>query len=436
MRPETAGRLLAISWEMPPLSGPRAVQVTRTLVELGLRGWRSRVVCFGPRSTRYQQDFTLDVEAVSEGVVRLVRVASPEEAFFFRALWRLVPPVKHLPDEKRVWVPRALAAARRLLAEEPTDVIVSFARPWSDHLVGLQLHRETGLPWVAHFSDPWVDNPYERGPAWQRRRCAAMERAVIEAATQVAFVNRQTADRVMAKYPDAWRSRVHVVPQGFEPRPAAVSRVTGRSVTEAAGLALSEPEGRVEGLRIVYTGRFYDGIRTPEAFLQALAALHREASLDGRLTVEFVGAGMDGYERRARELGVDGLVRFAGRMPPEAAQQAAAGADVLLVIDAPSDGPSLFLPSKLVDYLPLRVPILGITPPEGPTADLLAALGYPVVAPDDVAGIGRALAQLLDAQAAGTLRASAQHDEVSAAYDIRETTRAFAEVLDTARGAR
>ena len=30
-------RLLAISWEMPPLSGPRAVQVTRTLVALGVR---------------------------------------------------------------------------------------------------------------------------------------------------------------------------------------------------------------------------------------------------------------------------------------------------------------------------------------------------------------------------------------------------------------
>lgn len=443
MTTASAGKVLAISWEMPPLSGPRAVQVTRTLVELGRRGWHSRVVCFGPRSDRYQQDYTVDVERESEGAVRLERVASPEEWFLFRALWRLVPPVKHLPDEKRVWVRRALTAARRLLAEAPADVIVSFARPWSGHLVGLQLHRETGLPWVAHFSDPWVDNPYEHGPAWQRRRLAAMERSVIETATRVVLVNRQTADRVMAKYPDAWRSRVHVVPQGFEPTPAAVSQARGVSLPEAgpatsepAGSALSEPEGRVEGLRMVYTGRFYDGVRTPEAFLQALAALHRAASLDGRLTVEFVGAGMERYAHRARDLRVDGLVRFAGRMPPEAAQRVAAGAGVLLVIDAPSDGPSLFLPSKLVDYLPLRVPILGVTPPEGPTADLLAALGYPSAAPDDVTAIERAITRLLDAHVAGRLHASAQHDEVSAAYDIRETTRAFAEILDAARGAR
>lgn len=408
-------RLLAISWEMPPLSGPRAVQVTRTLTALGALGWRSRVVCFAPRSGRYQQDYRIPVEESSNGAVTRLPVPSPEESLFFRGLWRLCPPLKHQPDEKRVWLPGALAEAQRALAEEPADVVVSFAQPWTDHLVGLRLHRDTGLPWVAHFSDPWVDSPYLTTSAWARRTAADHERAVIAEATRVVFVNRYTQDRVMAKYPAGWMARARVVTQGFEPLDVA-------------------PAPRAGGaLRLVYTGRFYDGIRTPDTFLEALASIERVRPLTGRLVVEFIGGDMAPYARRATELRLDGVVSFAGRVDPAAARARAAVADALLIIDAPSDGPSLFLPSKLVDYLPLRKPLLGVTPGEGPSAELLGALGYPVVAPHDVTGIAVAIERLVDAYAAGRLGPTPQHDQVSRAYDINETTRAFARILDEAR---
>ena len=42
-------RLLAISWEMPPIYGPRAMQVTRVLGELPALGWSPAVVCMDPR---------------------------------------------------------------------------------------------------------------------------------------------------------------------------------------------------------------------------------------------------------------------------------------------------------------------------------------------------------------------------------------------------
>ena len=400
---------------MPPLSGPRAVQVTRTLSALGELGWQSRVVCFGPRSARYQQDYRVSVEQLSQGAVTLLPVASPEEWFLVRALWRLCPPLKHQPDEKRVWLPGALAEARRALGAAPADVMVSFAQPWTDHLVALRLHRETGLPWVAHFSDPWVDSPYFTTNAWARRTAAAHESAVIHAASRIVFVNRYTRDRVMAKYPAALMAKARVVPQGFE---------------------LGEPTPSLPAggpLRMVYTGRFYGGVRTPDTFLDALASLQRVHPLEGRLSVEFVGADMTEHQRRSAALQLDGVVSFAGRVDPATARAKAAAADALLIIDAPSEGPSLFLPSKLVDYLPLRKPVLGVTPAQGPSADLLGSLGYPIVDPRDIAGIAAAVERLIESRASGGLTPSPQHDEVSRAFDIRETTRAFAAVLDEAR---
>jgi glycosyltransferase involved in cell wall biosynthesis len=410
-------QLLAVSWEMPPLSGPRAVQVTRSLCQLAIHGWQSRVVCFSPRSTRYNQDYAVSPETESEGAVTRIPVPSPEEWLVFRALWRVCPPLKRLPDEKRVWVRGALAASRRALAERPADVLVSFAQPWSDHLVGLRLHRETRLPWVAHFSDPWVDSPYQRGSAWLRRACDRMEHDVAAEATRLVFVNQQTADRVMAKYPPAWRARVAVVPQGFDARHTPPPM----------------PHPRQPGpLRVAYTGRFYGGARTPEALFTALTLAQRDAPLAGRLTVEVVGGAMAPYERRSVQLGLAGLVRFSGRRSPEGAQAVASSADLLLVIDAPSRGVNLFLPSKLIDYLPLRIPILGLTPAAGASADLLRRLGYPVVDPSDPRAIADTLMRLLAQHEHGMLSVSACHDAVAAAYDIRETTRALHAVLEEA----
>ena len=411
--------LLAISWEMPPLSGPRAVQVTRTLVSLATFGWNSRVICFDAASDRYQQDHRVSVETLSGGAVTRLPVRSPEEWLVFRALWRVCPPLKHLPDEKRVWLPSAVAEGRRALREQPADLIVSFAQPWSDHLIGLRLHRETGLPWVAHFSDPWVDSPYHPPGDWLRGRAAAMEAAVVSAATQLVFVNSYTRDRVMAKYPDAWRSRAQVISQGWEPTQQPVR------------------ERRAGGpLHVVYTGRFYDRLRTPEAVLTALADINRRRALAGVLDVEFVGAGMEAYVSQARALRLEACVRFSGRLNPAQARARAAMADALLTIDAPADdGPSLFLPSKLIDYLPLGKPILAVTPLEGPSADLVRRLGYVPVAPDDLHGIAEGFEAMIAAHRQQMLTVAPNHPAVAARYSIAETTRAFAEVLDLAVGA-
>ena len=346
-------RLLAISWEMPPLSGPRAVQVSRTLKYLVPLGWQSSVVCFGARSRRYNQDEELAGRLLEPNGVALVPVHSAEERLFLRALWRLVPPLKQLPDEKWVWIRAATRAAVRLAAEQPFAALISFAQPWSDHLIGLRVQRATGLPWVAHFSDPWVVSPYVTGRAWQRRIWQRMEASVVRHADALVFVNAQTANRMMERYPDRLRVKVHVVPHGVDPagQISLLPRVTGAPLT------------------IVHTGRFYEGIRTPEPLLRALARLAARRPLARELRLVFVGTDVPAYRRLTRALGLDDVVEFCGRRSFADSARYAAAADVLLVIDAPADE-NLFLPSKLIDYLPLEKPILALTPARGATADL------------------------------------------------------------------
>jgi hypothetical protein len=413
-------RLLAVSWEMPPMYGPRATQVARTLAALVPLGWQPTVVCLDPR--RGGPNWRDGVDATPLPGVDVIRVKSPEEWMIVRALWRIAPGLRDRPDSKWVWIGRAVDAATKAASRSRFDGLVTFAQPWSDHLAGLRIHRRTPLRWVAHFSDPWVDSPYWRGPASRRAAAAKMEETVVRDADALVFVTNEAAELVMRKYPDAWRKKVSVVPHGFEVAP--VRRNT-------------KPADKVRGgpMRMVYTGRFYDGVRTPDALLRAIAKLNAGQPLAGSLELTFVGPFVTGFAGEAQSRGIDHLVRFMDKVPAAEARSIAADADVLLVIDALSQGPSPFLPSKLVDYLPLRKPMLGITPVDGASAALLTRLGASVVAPHDEEGIRTALRDLLRRWREGTLHVGAAFDSVAAEYDIARTTAAFSGVLARAFGA-
>jgi glycosyltransferase involved in cell wall biosynthesis len=404
-------QLLAVSWEMPPMYGPRASQVAATLGALPAYGWTPSVICLAPR--RGGPHWPDADPAVDPAGVTVVRVASPEESLAWRAIARVAPIVRQFPDDKRLWVGRAVAAARRQIAQHRFLGLMTFAQPWSDHLVGLRVQRAARLPWVAHFSDPWVDSPYFSGSAWSRRAAREMERSVVERADAVVFVTAETADLVMRKYPAAWRRKVAVVPHGF----------VATDIPAGDRLHTAGP------LRIVYTGRFYRGARTPLALFRALALLQRNAPLAGQLEVLLMGPTVGEFQRDAAELGVEPLVRFQPRRARPEAARAAAQADVLLVIDAPSAGTSVFLPSKLIDYLAFRKPILGLTPAEGASARLLARLGCPAVAPDEPEAIAAAIGALLARRRSGTLTVPDAFDAVAAEFDIRRTTAELNEVL-------
>jgi hypothetical protein len=400
---------------MPPMHGPRATQVARTLGALSSLGWRSTVVCLGPRRGGPHWRDGLD-SAMPDGV-DLLRVPSPEEWTILRAAWRVLPAWRDRPDSKWVWIGRAARAAQAAASRTKFDGLVTFAQPWSDHLAGLRLRRATKLPWVAHFSDPWVDSAYLKLSTARRDAAQQMEEAVIREATAVVFVTQETADLVMRKYPGEWRRKAAVVPHGFVPR-----------VANASGV----PAHRTGPLRLVYAGRFYEGIRTPVPLLRALAQMNARQPLAGTLEVIFVGPHVTAFGREASSLGLEAIARFQDRVSNEEAAAIAADADVLLVIDAPTKGPSPFLPSKLVDYLPLRKPMLGLTPIEGASAALLNRLGCATAPPDDVEAIASALSDLLHRSREGTLSVGPHFDRVAGEFDIRRTAAQLHAVLTRA----
>lgn len=413
--------LLVVSYLFPPQLSPESLLLLGRVRELARRGWQITALTIDPRATleildpRLEESLPPSLQVVRTGQALIPLYAVPLLAKVVLKSLTLLG----LPEVQFPWYFFARRPPLPLLEEGGFTAIYSHACFHVSNVAGLALKRRTGLPWVANFSDPWLDNPYLRFTPWQRRINRALEEAIIREADAVIFVTSQTADAVMQKYPKAWRHRVHVIPHGFE-----------------AGLLgdLDLTPAPRQRLRMIYTGRFYRGRRTPEGLLRGLQILQRTRDLAQELEVRLMGPYVPAYEALVRSLGLDRVVTCREPVPFEESLREAAAADVLLVIDAASDGPSLFLPSKLVDYLPFRKPILGLTPKEGASADVLRQLGCPVADPDDPPAIAQAVATLLDLRQAGRLGVSPAFDAAARQYDIRQTTKVLDGILDAVSG--
>jgi len=366
---------LVVSYAFPPMAYPQSIQVPRFVDMLGV----SAVVVSGEDPMeRCDETIAPDIE---ERVERILRVPFRRTLFQRRMDGlgeRLYLGWANLPDPYRGWVYRAERWVESWQWETGfrPDLLITFGMPMSDHLFGLRYKRRTGCPWIAHFSDPWSDNPFRRDnllTAWLNRH---MEGWVIEKADVVVFTSSETLDLVMRKYPSRWRKKAFVIPHAFDRR--------------RFDPALLPPEGLYT---IRYIGNFY-GPRSPRPLLEAIERLAREepALLDG-VAVEFIGS-MGRHRNLLQRYPVAGrLVSFRGMVSYTESLRLMQTAHCLLVIDAPAKV-SVFFPSKLVEYIGSNRFILAISP-RGTTARVVREVGGLVVDPNDVMAVTEGLRKVL-----------------------------------------
>ncbi len=65
-----------------------------------------------------------------------------------------------IPDARKYWIKPSVIYLKKYLKENPVDVIISTGPPHSVHLIGLQLKKQFGIPWIADFRDPWTNIDY------------------------------------------------------------------------------------------------------------------------------------------------------------------------------------------------------------------------------------------------------------------------------------
>jgi glycosyltransferase involved in cell wall biosynthesis len=397
-------RALLISTCFPPIAAPEAVLSCKRMGNMP--GWETDVVTIAPIRPADNDRGMSDYAA--QRFRRIERVAPPWPA---RLPLPLTWPLFRLPDPVRGAV-RKMVARAEAFGLGNYQALVSWSHWLSSHLAAFELkRRRPELPWLAHFSDPWADNPYNRYGPLLRSLNRRMERQVLAAADALTFTNQETVDLMLGKAPPAWRRKAHILPHAFDPD------------------LYPPPTPRVPGLTVArHVGYFY-GSRSPRPLCDALLALlQRAPAVLDNLMIELIG-GIGRGIAPERELAAlpPGLVQI--RQPVDYRQSLALmrGADLLISIDAPAET-SVFLPSKLIDYIGSERPILAITP-RGAAAMVIDEIGGWRADPRDVEAIATALEQAL-AFARTSGNKSFGSADVRARYSIATLGRRSAELMN------
>ena len=288
-----------------------------------------------------------------------------------------------VPDENVGWNLTAIPAAVRIVRAEGIDVVLTTSPPNSVHLIGAAAKRATGVRWVADLRDSIATHPHRR-----------VERAAVRAKEKVS----ESVARLVARQADVIVAASDAIAEeasSLEPAGVVTTILNGADFDDFAGLAYR----RTDRFRITHTGSFF-GKRDPRPFLSALA----ESGLDD-VVARFVGDFRVADREWAERLGLGRRLELHPYVPRREALALQRDSDALLLLIPEAGGRGQgILSGKVFEYLAAERPILAAVPPEGAAAELIRDTGAGIVAaPDDVPALTRALAELHERWAAGTL---------------------------------
>lgn len=281
-----------------------------------------------------------------------------------------------LPDLHYAWHFDLYEKSASIIKKYGIDRVVTFGQPMSTHITGLKLKKKyPALQWIAHFSDPWVDNIYNDYNIWTLWINKYYQGEVFKKADKLIFTSEETIDLVMASHPELIRLKAVCLPHLFN--------------TDLYRDADNQTQPR-DLLNIRYLGNFY-GKRQPNALFEALQSMQK-SDLE-QIRIELIGAkGMD-LDNTIKKYQLEEIVKTKNSVPYLEALQLMRKSDLLLNIDADM-ALSPFLSSKLIDYIGANRPIFGISPP-GASQKLIEEMGFLVASPSKPTEISEKLTQMI-----------------------------------------
>lgn len=368
----TMKTVLVIAYHFPPGGGPGVQRVLKHITYLHEAGWRPVVL------TVQDGDFPARDESLLSKIpsnVRVVRVPIFEPYKYYRRFmggggaaidvnvnksgaqrrgWKaglaeFVRATFFIPDARIGWLRNAVHEGIRLVKEEGIDAIYTSSPPYTCALIGRNIKRRTGLPWVAGFRDPWTGFLTTPDRWWLPSAIdKSLERSVFTEADAVECAWEGIIDDAVGKYPSLDRTKFHHVPNGYDssdfPAPGAYPRPSDNRFT------------------ITYTGSMY-GRRNPATFLAALDLLVQQHKLGiDDLRLRFVGRFGDDVNEMLAGSQFASAMDIISYVPHEEsiAMLMASDASLLIVDDAKESAE--IVPGKVYEYLGVGKPIIALTP--------------------------------------------------------------------------
>lgn len=356
------GKILIISFYYLPYSGSGVNRVLRFKRYLKKYGYD--VIVVAPDRDGIPIENTIQVKMphiVNKmcGAFTTKPVSSSKTRSKPEILWKIFK-LLSIPDRQIYWIPYALKTILSILKKHKVSVVYTTSPPVSSHLVGLLLKLITKTPWIAEFRDTWLYDALE--PYVDRIKL----RYYIESLLESHVVNH--ADGIIVNS--------NVAEKYFKKR--YTHRTSEKITTIYIGYDLSEfPNAdtarTMHKMRIVHTGSLSESHykRSIDYFLQGLQYFaQKNSDLRHHIEVLFVGNLMSFEKTNINRYNLDDIVKTIPPVKHIDALRFQRNANVLLLINHPSEKPTANIPGKLFEYIGMNKPIFAVTT-EGAVKDLL-----------------------------------------------------------------
>ena len=432
-------RVLVITYYWPPTGGSGVQRWVKFAKYLPSEGWQP--VIYTPENPeQLAVDHSLEADIPEGTEIIKIRITEPYELYkkFLRrsghskeavevnpvnaqnksfaqkaAMW--VRGNLFRPDPRCLWIRPSVKFLKKYLEEHPVDLIVSTGPPQSMHMIGRLLSRETGLPWIADFRDPWTKIFYFKHLSMTKateRWHQKMERKVLDEASAVVAVS----PLVQQEFQSMTRTPVELITNGYDECDFPDMKDTG-----AAG-------GPDKDFVITHTGLFAaDG--NPTLLWDVLSEMCAEDSAFKKaLKIRLVGKTDTQILEAITESGLEENLTDLGYQPHSTAIEEQRKASILILPLRKEPEYKAVLPGKLFEYIASWRPVLGIGQPDGAMSMILNKTNTGVVFDwEDKMSIKKYIDDCWKAHLDGNL--TINDGEISA-FTRRNLTRQMAELFD------
>ena len=355
-----------IAYHFPPLAGSSGIQRSLRFVQhLPALGWQPLVLTANPRA--YEKTSNDLLADVPEGTV-VRRAFALDTARHLQVSGRYIGWMAR-PDRWVSWKFDAIREGLKLIDEFKPDVIWSTYPIATAHLIASALNKKSGIPWVADFRDPMAQDGYPADPL-VRQSYLDIEADAAAHAQFCMFTTPGAARTYQARYPAA-ANRMTVLENGYDEESFASAAQACQSAHQDTGAATRGQRPLV----MLHSGIVYPSERDPTDLFKALG----RCKADGRLTpaelrIRFRASVHDDLlQRLAQTHGAQDFIELRPAIPYRDALTEMLSVDALLVMQASNCNSQI--PAKIYEYLRAGKPILGLTDPQGDTADVLRKAG-------------------------------------------------------------
>ena len=284
-----------------------------------------------------------------------------------------------IPDSNRLTItPFLIRPCCKYLKTHKVDAIHTGSFPCSSHLIGYELKKEFGLPWIAHFYDPWVDNPLRNIPESKKEKDLILESLVANHADAIIHSNKVIKDCWVKRYGSLVSDKIHIIPFGYSSEQVNAFKPFTGTLPQSDKVTFS------------YIGTCA-GDRNFQSLIKAVDLLYvRYPECKDKMEIRLLGNLLECDKDLIESRKLGHIIKYIGRKTQDELPKYYRESDVFIVIDSPQER-NVFFPSKLVDYFYYQRPILGISPRIGVTNELLTASGNHCFENNDIDGIANYL---------------------------------------------